>query len=231
MKKARKKQKERIDHFAFFKQATAETFKFLTTDSGFECVSTVQRMPDCMIQYQNATTGIRVYYELNSQLSVDIAKLRHTATEVIEDKSYDLLLLMKIRHPEIDVHKFYGGDKEWTNNYIERLLREYASFLRQEARDVLTGDFKIFPALKELAAQYRRQSTKELFGTYTGESPRFSKRPTLEDIFADAREQNKTLRIYEAHWDHQYSTKEIAAFLNVTDEVVKQALADFDDKY
>ena len=188
VKKARKKKKERSDYFAFFKQATAETFKFLTTDFGFEYFAAVEHPPECVIKYRNETTGISVAYEWNSSVAVDLVKLERTPAEVFEGKGYDLLLLMEIRGPEIDRKEFYRVNKEWTNDYIEKLLCEYASFLSEQAGDVLTGDFSVFPELKKLNAQYRRQTNKELFGTYCGESPRFSTRPTLQQVFAGAKD-------------------------------------------
>jgi hypothetical protein len=240
-----KRRKESNDSFAFFKKATTEIFQFLITDFGFSYVETLEHIPDCVIKYQNRTTGIYVDYELKSYLSIDIVKLSHAATEVIEDKSYDLLLLMELRHPATDAHMFYGGENEWTNEYLEQLLREYASFLKEHAQDVLTGDFSIFPELKKLSAYYRRQKNKEYFGTYSGGSPRFSERPTLAEVFAGSTDvdpelerlfagklnQDKTQsRIYEAYWDHQYSILEIAEFLNRTEESIKRELDDYDDR-
>jgi hypothetical protein len=67
---------------------------------------------------------------------------------------------MQIRRPAIDVDKFYGDDKEWTNEYISDRLREYANFLKEDARDVLSGDFSIFPEFKKLRAHYRRQKIR-----------------------------------------------------------------------
>jgi hypothetical protein len=242
--KTQKRRRGSVDSFTFFRQAAAEILKSLISEFGLAYVATLEHVPECVIKYQNATTGLTVSYEWKSQISIDLVKLARTPTEVAEDKSYDLLLLMEIRRPEIDAHKFYGGDKEWTNNYIEERLREYANFLKEDARDVLTGDFRVFPELKKLSAKYRRQTNKEYFGTYCGESPRFSSRPTLEQVFDGAKEidpelerlfggkvnQDKTqFRIYEAYWDHEYSIRQIADFLKQTEESIQRELDDYDD--
>jgi hypothetical protein len=243
--KIRKPRRNSADSFAFFKQAATGIFESVTDEYGLSYVAAVEHMPDCVIKYQNETTGLKVRYEWKSQVSVDLVKLERTPTEVTEGKRYDLLLLMEIRRPEIDAHKFYGDDKEWTNEYIEDRLREYASFLKEDARDVLRGDFSILPELKKLSAKYRRQKNKEYFGTYSGSSPRFSSRPTLEQVFAGAQDvdpeldrlfggklnQDKTQsRIYEAYWDHQYSIREIADFLRQTEESIQRELDDYDDR-
>ncbi|SRR6266480_2289590 len=245
-RRIQKNRKESLDPFAFFKKATAVLFDFLITDFGFSYVDTVEHMPDCAIKYRNETVGITARYEWKSQVSIRLSRLKHTPSEVLEDKKYDLLLLMEIRRPEIDRHKFYGGDKDWTNDYLEERLREYVSFLKENARDVLEGDLSVFPELKKLSAHYRRQKNKQYFGTYNGGSPRFSTHPTLEQVFAGAKDvdpeleslfggklnQDKTQsRIYEAYWDHQYSIRELAQFLNQSEEAINQELEDHDDQF
>lgn len=243
--KTQKRRRGSVDSFRFFKQAAAEILKSLLSEFGLAYVATLEHVPDCVIKYQNATTGLSVYYEWNSQISIDLVKLARTPTEVAEDKSYDLLLLMEIRRPEIDAHKFYGTDNVWTTDCLQERLREYASFLKEDARDVLTGDFRIFPELKKLSAKYRRQTNKEYFGTYSGGSPRFSSRPTLEQVFAGAKDvdtelerlfggklnQDKTQsRIYEAYWDHEYSIRQIADFLKQSEELIQRELDHYDDR-
>lgn len=240
-----KKTKKPNDAFAFFKQAVIEIFEPLFAELGFQHVQTLEYMPDCVLEYLNETTGINVRYEWKSQVSIRLVKLKRTGSEVTEAASYDLLFLMQLRQPEIDVNKFYGDDKEWTDAYIEQRLREYAIFLKESARDVLTGDFSVFPELKKLTAKNRRETNKAMFGTSTGESPRFSTRPTLEQVFEGAKDvdpelerlfggklnQDKTdSRVYEAYWDHEFSIPEIAHYLNETEESIQQRLDEYDDR-
>jgi hypothetical protein len=242
----RKERTPKPDHFVFFKQAVVAVFEALTRDYDFEHVSATVQMPECVVKYRNTTTGVNVTYELKSSISVDLIQLERTSSgEVVEDRTYDLLLLMEIRQPDLDRKQFYGADKEWTNDYIETVLLKYVTFLKNHARDVLTGDFSIFPELKKLSAHYRRQKNKEYFGTYSGETPRFSVRPTLTEVFAGAKDvdpeleklfrgklnQDKTQsRIYEAYWDHNYSVSEIASFLNRSEGSIKRELDNYDDR-
>src|SRR4026208_659993 len=102
------KSKITIDAFAVFRKAVSEIFESLLAEFGFRHVATIEHMPDCVIQYHNETTGIDVRYEWRSQVSIDLAQLERTASEVTEDRKYDLLLLMQIRRPAIDANKFYG---------------------------------------------------------------------------------------------------------------------------
>ena len=240
-----KTSKKPNDAFAFFRQAVSEIFEPLFTEFGFRHLETLEYMPDCVLKYRNESTGLNVRYEWNSQISISLVKLDRTESEVTEVSTYDLLFLLKIRQPSIDTNKFYGSDEEWTDAYIERLLREYETLLRENARDVLTGDFGIFPELKKLAAENRRKWNKETFGTSTGESARFTSRPTLDQVFEGAKEvdpelerlfggklnQDKTdSRIYEAYWDHQFSIREIADYLNESEESVQRQLEQYDDR-
>lgn len=178
--------------------------------------------------------------------SVDLIQLDHTTNKVSEGKSYDLLLLMEIRRPDIDSQQFYRAEKNWSHQNLEKLLEEYSTFLSKETHDVLAGDFTVFAQLKKLSAHYWRQKNKEYFGTYCGETPRFSRRPSLTEVFPGAKHvdaevekmfkgkvnQDKTrFRIYEAYWNHQYSTKEIAKFLKRSEKSIKQELEDYDDRF
>ena len=240
----KRERKMQDDAFIFFRQAVDRILGPLFREFGFQHVETLEFMPDCVVKYLNATTGINVRYEWESQVSISLVRLERKGSEVTEAAQYDLLFLMQLRQPEIDVNKFFG-DKEWTDTYVEERLREYAIFLKESARDVLTGDFSVFPELKKLTDQNRRKKNKEMFGTSTGESARFSTRPTLEQLFEGAKDvdpelerlfggkinQDKTVsRIYEAYWDHEFSVAEIARYLNETEESILQQLEQYDDR-
>lgn len=166
----RKKLKEPTDPFAFFKKATADAFHFLVTDYGFEHVSTTVHVPECAIKYWNETTGVTITYEWGGAIWVDLTRLKRMPAEVVEGERYSLDILMLERCPNKDIRQFYSLDKEQTSEYIERVLQVYANALKECGRDVLTGDFRIFPKLKKLAEDVLRQRNKELFGSETGET-------------------------------------------------------------
>ena len=232
------------DPFAFFKKKAKDAFHFLRTDYDFKLVSTSVYPPECSIKYRNRTTGVNVTYEWKSALWVELVRFRQAGSQVVEAERYGLSLLMETRRPNRKHDQSNGPDREWSNQFLESLLSEYANFLSEYGRDVLTGDFSVFPVLKKLAAHYRRKRNKELFGTYSGESPRFSKRPTLGELFSDAKRidatldkvfegklnQDKTpLRIYQAYWDYEYPIREIADFLKVSEQSIKDSLDESDE--
>jgi hypothetical protein len=240
-----RKKNKHPDPFAKFKIAAENTFKFLLDDFDFELVETFQHMPDCVLEYRNSTTAIEVRYEYTSQVAVTFKPLVQKGSESLRGKPYDLMLLMEIRAPHINLNQFYGTDKQWSPEYIQELLEQYAGFLKEQAADVLTGDFSFLPDFKKLYAQRSREANKESFGTYTGISPRFVTRPTLQEVFAIAKvrdpsldilfggklDQDKTAGcIYEAFWDHGYSTNEIAQFLNTSENSIQEILDEYDDR-
>src|SRR2546423_1488875 len=145
--KMKKNRNVMTNRFGFFKQAVSNVFESLFRQYDFAHVSTTVETPDCVIKHWNRTTGLDITYELESSITVDLIQLERTLEETLERRSYDLLLLMELRRPDIDRTQFYGGDKEWSNDYVEKLLREYARFLKEDAHDVLSGDFTIFPEL------------------------------------------------------------------------------------
>ena len=81
------------------------------------------------------------------------------------------------------------------------------------------------PRLRRLRAAETRRENKETFGTSTGETPRFTGRPTLEELFGDVTNEGLvTPRIYQAFWDYAYSLAEIGRFLDLVEEEVQAML-------
>ena len=84
------------------------------------------------------------------------------------------------------------------------------SELRRHAADLLRGERTRVPRLRRLRAAETRRENKESFGTSTGETPRFSGRPTLEELFADVTNEGlMTPRAYHAVWDYDYPLAKI----------------------
>ena len=105
-------------------------------------------------------------------------------------------------------------------------LRRQAELLVRYGRDLLEGNLDRVPRLLRLQAAEARRRNKEEWGTSTGESPRFTERPTLEALFSDAVVEGlKSPRAYQAFWDWDYPLADIAEFLG-TDEDGVQALLD-----
>ena len=165
--KVMRSKKELKDPFAVFKQATADAFNFLN-EHGFEHVSTSAHAPECEIKYQNETTGLTITYEWGGVAWVDLSRLQRTSAEVVEDERYSLDVLMLECCPNRDINEFYPSEDESPDQYVERVLLDYAQVLKECGRDILRGDFRLFPKLKKHAENVLRQRNKELFGSETG---------------------------------------------------------------
>jgi len=157
----RKAGKGRTDPFGFFKRATADTFNFLVEEYSFEESSSGVYPPECAIKYQNQTTGVTITYEWGGVAWVDLSR-------VDDDERYSLDVLMLACQLDRSIDEFYPADGESPNEYIERVLRDYAQVLMSCGREILSGDFRIFPKLKKLSEDVLSQRNKEMFGSETG---------------------------------------------------------------
>jgi hypothetical protein len=107
-------------------------------------------------------------YQVVGRTWVDLSRLQRTSAEVVEDERYSVDVLMLECSPNRDINEFYPSEEESPNQYVERVLQEYAQVLKECGRDVLRGDFRLFPKLKKHAEDVLRQKNKELFGSETG---------------------------------------------------------------
>lgn len=152
------------DPFAFFKEATAEGFGFLTSDFDFELVSVIVRLPECAIKYQNETTGVIITYEWESIIWIDLARLVRGPEGVSDSERYSLDSLILERCPTRNTSRHYSSTVDWSNDHIERTLRAYANDLKECGREILQGDFGIFPALEQRTAEIIRRKSSMLYG-------------------------------------------------------------------
>ena len=169
-KKTNRSSARTSDLFAFFQQTTSDAFSFLGSDFGFKLISTSVHLPECAINYQNEKTGVTVCYEWESEIWVALSRLSRDEAEVFEVETYGLDVLIEERCPDHKVNKDLA-EGNWTNDNLERIVREYASTLRQCGSDVLLGDFEIFPRLKQLTERRTKERNLKLFGSETGETP------------------------------------------------------------
>lgn len=133
------------------------------------------------------------------------------------------IYLLRDAHPE-DEAQLVTLVQE--NAGLRKVLAAFAASLRRSGSDLLEGDYSRAKRLKRLRAEHERRANQEDWGTSTGETPRFSTRPTLEQLFADATNDGiRAARCYQAVWDYRFSLAELATFLT-TDEGEVQRLLD-----
>lgn len=151
------------DPFAVFKRTTAEAFSFLVDDYHFEHVATLTNPPECAIEYRNDTTAVIVEYEWGGAAWVYLNRLQRKGDEVSRGEGYSLDVLMLERLPGRNIDEFRRSKDESPDQYVQRVLPEYAHIIKECGTDILKGDFQTFPKLKKHAAEVLRQRNRELF--------------------------------------------------------------------
>lgn len=156
------------DPFSSFKKATRQAFAFLRAPAyKFNEVQTVCHPPECIVRYENKTTGVIISYEWGGTPSVIVSRLDMTHSPV-EEEQFGLKFLVMERCPEeLDRIEAKGSGDD-----IAQVLTEYAQILKKCGHEVLTGDFQVLPRLNELIATERRKANLEMFGSETGETPK-----------------------------------------------------------
>jgi len=136
-----------------FESIVLEAFGYLVDTFGFRYVSTDIHAPECWSTFHNSTTAVTVHFDLGSQPWVELAELKRVGGQVFEQNRAALEFLVKERAPQEAALPTKETGDEWTKTVI----REKARQLRAYGEDVLKGDFRIFPRLKDLAADNLRK--------------------------------------------------------------------------
>ena len=202
------------DRFDAFRAAVARSFAFLE-EAGFTRSEKVSWL-DIDIRYSRQSTEIGVGYEIDSvpwaYFSVDLGNVR---------EPIPLAYLIEDADGSADDLAGISPDQP-----LEAQVALLAQHTRRYGHALLAGDNSRLAQLRALRVKHRREQNRELYGTATGESPRFDHRPSLREIFADARNREfEAWRCYEAVWDHGYSREDIAAFRGTSVEQVQALLA------
>ena len=198
-------------------------FGFLIEEFGFELTDSHVGRRESSATFCSPLVRVSVHVDhlpLGIHVGVGLFEKKGQRTMVDE---HGLVMLVRDRAPE-EAARLLGEVES-----LERTLAVHAEFLRRHAADLLRGERTRVPRLRRLRAAETRRENKETFGTSTGETPRFTGRPTLEELFADVTNAGLvTPRVYQAFWDYDYSLAEIGRFLDLDDEDVQAMLDDWD---
>lgn len=141
-----------------FERVILDAFQYLIDDFAFRYLSTNMHAPECWATFHGPTTAVTIHFELGSQPWVELAELKQDNGRVVEHNRSALEFLVQERAPlEALARTSPNGDEE-----MRRVIYEKARQLREYGKDVLQGDFRVFPRLKELAAEnLRRRNAAE----------------------------------------------------------------------
>jgi hypothetical protein len=147
------------DVFPIFQDAVQTAFQFLITDFKFRLdpISVDDSMAfvsiiGCHVKYRNETTEIKVTYDWYEDLrgtpQVICGRLSFKDGSLDVTEAYNLDMIIADRCPGKAVNTHAEDPVE----EITQTLDAYASVLAECARDVLAGDFTIFPRLRKTLA-------------------------------------------------------------------------------
>ncbi len=151
-----------------------ESFLFLENDHYLNLSSCVEKNWGYELIYLNQTTAVKVSYEFQEAYIfimlyklVD-GKLIYNPIEInaqTELHGYSLDDLLLIKNPSVIIKPayLYGEESTYYNkeNGLELFVNAFANNLKEYAKDVLNGNFKIFEAL-EIVVKERAKNNNGL---------------------------------------------------------------------
>jgi hypothetical protein len=140
-------------------------FRFLETQFGFRFRYEAGSLYEAAV-YRNETTAIEINYEWREPWPwITIYRPLRGGMMPVTDRQIrshccDLLALITLRRPSLaarlEAERTSGPDR----GTVGRVLGHYAEFLKECATDVLSGDFTVFPQLRETHRRLLRDSLK-----------------------------------------------------------------------
>ncbi len=143
-----------------------------------------------------------------------------------------LAYFLRRRRPEAERALDLPGTP--TGPGLAAALGRIAGLLRDCAGDALAGDFAAFAEVRAIVIADRRADLVRRFGTSTGETPRFDRRPSLFEQLGGPEGGDAGLRApraYQAVHDYGYSPAEVAAFFGVSEAEVLALLAEWETTF
>ncbi len=210
----------------FFESTVLDAFRFLMEDFAFKHSGTKKYQRETNVSFRNQYAEVCVHEEAGCRPWVVLGRMEDE--RVIE--SHGLYSLVRLRCP--DKKSYLKSESEYgtpEREELVKIIKLKAKLLRENGKDIMTGDFSVFPELKRIEAIRMREDNKKNFGTSTGESSRFDHRPSLKELFRDVKNPGiAEARVYQAYWDYDYDIKTISEFLSEKPSAVKKMLAHWD---
>ena len=131
-----------------FEDAALSAFAFLSS-YGFRHCGSRLLIPQFQVYFRNNTTEVTLFYEIGSSPEALLGRL-----EIVDGKEYDveyysLGFLLAERAP----HEEWEYPCELNDPGLPAAIERQAVLVERYAKDVLEGDFSIFPKLKLLGNQ------------------------------------------------------------------------------
>ncbi len=155
--------------FDVFFERTLHHFNFLLTEYGFRVKGTKIAGYEAWATFENETTRVIVTYEAGSPPWVEIASLKSPKTTPIDERDRDavsLELILSSRGKA--VMQTSARYSDIPDELLDSILADKAVNLRQEADDLLRGNFDSLPEFRRIAKCEAERREAELFGRDKG---------------------------------------------------------------
>jgi hypothetical protein len=125
--------------FRLFGERTQHHFRFLVDDYGFRVIGGDVAAYEAWVVFENGTTRVTVSYEIGSAPWVEIARLERAGAKVVVRDETSLELLLHTRgRPDPFAGRVHA---DIPDDELDRMLAVKAANLREEAGELLRGDF------------------------------------------------------------------------------------------
>lgn len=129
-----------------FKGLVLDRFGFLLESYGFSYFGAGAHIPEFWVSFRSSLVDITIMFEIGTGAWVELGRLEAGKKNPIERYALSFLIMERAPQGRADVYFLELDDPRFPS-----LLEEQAKYLRLYAEDVLKGDFKIFPRLRQLA--------------------------------------------------------------------------------
>ena len=146
-----------------FEKHVRREFQFLIDDYRCQIIDVEKNNYGCLVWYKNQSTVVRVSLELyDGGMFVTVYKLKDGSIPeypVVFDPAgefsifdlNDLAILRTGKKVEQDAKLIYKKE------YLQTKVQEFATTLKMNATDVLSGDFTVLPQIKERVARRAKE--------------------------------------------------------------------------
>ncbi len=146
---------------SLFVNTVLEAFAFLARDHGYWVALKSLDGRESGVVLRNRTTGIEVIWEAGSPPWVCVSQIGDPDAEYSPEERYDLGFILQERSPETLKRVTRLSEVDADPGPVVRAL---ADALRENASDLIRGDFTIFKSLERKAKTELLRREKEFYG-------------------------------------------------------------------
>jgi hypothetical protein len=140
-----------------FEDLVSKHFSYLRSDYGLEKIAVEKSSYECYVTFSNKKIAVQVSLEMKDGgifvmlIRLVDGKLPTYEVFIRPDTAinhFDLEDVVDLKNPEFSLEQEYSDESYPTIQELEENLSKYAEALRKYGKDILAGDFRLFPQLE-----------------------------------------------------------------------------------